>query len=73
MPSGFDHTLASYRSIQNAVAPVPIIPTRLSAKQKTLLRELEACCSEQHNPRSTGFLKKARRFWNEVTGSEAQA
>jgi molecular chaperone DnaJ len=48
-------------------------PTRLSAKQKALLRELEACCSEQHNPRSTGFLKKARRFWNEVTGSEAQA
>jgi molecular chaperone DnaJ len=48
-------------------------PTRLSAKQKALLRELEACCSEQHNPRSTGFLKKARRFWDEVTGSEAQA
>jgi molecular chaperone DnaJ len=48
-------------------------PTRLSAKQKALLRELEACCSEQHNPRSTGFLKKARRFWNEVTGAEAQA
>ncbi|MBV8681257.1 MAG: molecular chaperone DnaJ [Caulobacteraceae bacterium] len=48
-------------------------PTRLSAKQKALLRELEACCSEQHNPRSTGFLKKARRFWNEVTGTEAQA
>src|SRR5580700_9094603 len=48
-------------------------PTKLSARQKALLRELEACCSEQHNPRSTGFLKKARRFWDEVTGSEAQA
>jgi molecular chaperone DnaJ len=47
-------------------------PTRLTAQQKTLLREFEACSNEHHNPRSAGFLKKARRFWEDVTGGEAR-
>ncbi len=48
-------------------------PTRLTAHQKALLREFESCSNEQHNPRSAGFLKKARRFWDEVRGGEARA
>jgi molecular chaperone DnaJ len=48
-------------------------PTRLSTRQKSLLREFEACSSEQHNPHSAGFLKKAKRFWEDVTGAETRA
>jgi molecular chaperone DnaJ len=48
-------------------------PTRLTAQQKALLREFEACSNEHHNPRSAGFLKKAKRFWEDVTGGEARA
>jgi molecular chaperone DnaJ len=47
-------------------------PTRLTAQQKALLREFEGCSNEQHNPRSAGFLKKARRFWDDVTGAETR-
>jgi molecular chaperone DnaJ len=48
-------------------------PTRLTAQQKELLRQFETCSTDHHNPRSAGFLKKARRFWDEVRGGEARA
>ncbi|HWE99824.1 MAG TPA: molecular chaperone DnaJ [Caulobacteraceae bacterium] len=48
-------------------------PTKLSEKQKALLREFEAGCSAQQTPRAAGFLKKAKRFWTEVTGAETRA
>ncbi|HEX2558640.1 molecular chaperone DnaJ [Phenylobacterium sp.] len=43
-------------------------PTRLTARQKELLREFAGLCGEQQHPKSAGFLGKAKRFWSEVTG-----
>jgi molecular chaperone DnaJ len=48
-------------------------PTKLTAQQKGLLRELAGSCGEQQNPRSTNFFNKARRFWDEITGLEGRA
>lgn len=42
-------------------------PTKLTARQKELMRELAESCGEQHHPRAAGFLDKAKRFWSEVT------
>ncbi|MGI8841201.1 MAG: molecular chaperone DnaJ [Caulobacteraceae bacterium] len=47
-------------------------PTKLTAAQKALLRELAGSCGEQQNPRSTTFFNKAKRFWDEVTGVEGR-
>jgi len=44
-------------------------PTHLSARQKELLKELAGLCSEKQNPKSANFVGKAKRFWEEVTGS----
>ena len=46
-------------------------PTRLTARQKELMRELAATCGAQHHPRSAGFFDKAKRFWDDVTGCDA--
>jgi molecular chaperone DnaJ len=43
-------------------------PTRLSARQKELLRELSDLCGEQQHPKSANFIGKAKRFWEDVTG-----
>src|SRR5581483_9637500 len=42
-------------------------PTRLTARQKELLREFTESCGEQQHPKSASFLGKAKRFWEEVT------
>jgi molecular chaperone DnaJ len=47
-------------------------PTRLTAKQKALMREFADLCGEQQNPRSATFFRKAKRFWNDVTGAEGR-
>jgi molecular chaperone DnaJ len=47
-------------------------PTRLTSRQKALLRELAALCGEHQNPRSATFFKKAKRFWTDVTGAEGR-
>jgi len=44
-------------------------PTHLSARQKELLEELAGLCGEKQNPKSANFVGKAKRFWDEVTGS----
>jgi molecular chaperone DnaJ len=44
-------------------------PTRLTARQKELLRELADICGEQQHPKSAKFLGKAKRFWEDVTGA----
>ncbi len=46
-------------------------PTRLTGRQKELLRELADCCGESQHPRSAGFFDKARRFWDDITGERA--
>ena len=43
-------------------------PTDLTARQKELMRELAESCGEKQHPRNAGFLKKARRFWDDLTG-----
>ena len=48
-------------------------PTQLTGRQKELMRELAACCGENQHPRSSGFFNKARRFWDDLTGTEARA
>ena len=47
-------------------------PTRMTARQKELMRELAGLCGDQQHPRSTGFFKKAKRFWEDIRG-EARA
>jgi molecular chaperone DnaJ len=44
-------------------------PTKLSARQKELLREFEGLCGDQQHPKSASFIGKAKRFWEEVTGA----
>jgi molecular chaperone DnaJ len=44
-------------------------PTRLTARQKELMRELAGLCGEQQHPKSAGFMGKAKRFWEGVTGA----
>ena len=48
-------------------------PTHLTAKQKELMRELAGLCGERQHPQTTGFMGKAKRFWEDVTGAEGRA
>ncbi len=48
-------------------------PTHLTSRQKELMRELAGSCGDQQHPRSTGFFKKAKRFWEDITGAETRA
>ncbi len=48
-------------------------PTKLTSKQKALLKEFSGLCDERQNPQSANFFKKARRFWDDVTGAEGHA
>ncbi|MFZ5729214.1 MAG: molecular chaperone DnaJ [Pseudomonadota bacterium] len=43
-------------------------PTKLSARQKELMAEFAELCGEQQHPKSSTFIGKAKRFWEEVTG-----
>jgi molecular chaperone DnaJ len=37
------------------------------------MREFAELCGEQQHPRQTNFFRKAKRFWNDVTGAETRA
>ena len=43
-------------------------PSKLSARQKELMRELAELSGEQQHPKSANFIGKAKRFWEDVTG-----
>jgi molecular chaperone DnaJ len=43
-------------------------PTRLTARQKELLRELSGLCGDQQHPKAAGFTGKAKKFWESMTG-----
>jgi molecular chaperone DnaJ len=43
-------------------------PTHLNARQKELMRELADLCGEQQHPQASGFMGKARKVWDGVTG-----
>jgi molecular chaperone DnaJ len=47
-------------------------PTRLTGRQKELMRELAGLCGEQQHPQTSGFFMKARRFWDGITGTDAK-
>jgi molecular chaperone DnaJ len=47
-------------------------PTRLSARQKALLREFNDSVQADQHPRHAGFFDKAKRFWGGLRGSEAE-
>ncbi|MES2897031.1 MAG: molecular chaperone DnaJ [Pseudomonadota bacterium] len=44
-------------------------PSKLSARQKELMRELAELSGEQQHPKSANFIGKAKRFWEDVTGA----
>ena len=43
-------------------------PTRLTTRQKELMREFAEICGEQQHPKSASFIGKAKQFWEDVTG-----
>jgi molecular chaperone DnaJ len=45
-------------------------PTKLSTRQKELMREFAGLCGEQQHPRTATFFSKARRFWDGITRGE---
>jgi molecular chaperone DnaJ len=45
-------------------------PTRLTARQKELMREFAEGCGESQHPRSSGFFTKAKRFWSDITSAD---
>ncbi|HEY5411749.1 MAG TPA: molecular chaperone DnaJ [Caulobacteraceae bacterium] len=45
-------------------------PTRLTARQKELMREFADGCAANQHPRSSGFFDKAKRFWSDITSAE---
>jgi molecular chaperone DnaJ len=47
-------------------------PTRLTPRQKELMRELAGLCGDQQHPQSSGFFEKAKHFWDGLTGGEAR-
>ena len=44
-------------------------PTHLTARQKELMRELAGSCGDKQHPKHAGFIGKAKRFWEGVTGA----
>ncbi|WP_332769883.1 molecular chaperone DnaJ [Phenylobacterium sp.] len=44
-------------------------PSKLSARQKELMRELAELSGEQQHPKSANFIGKAKRFWEDVTSA----
>ncbi len=47
-------------------------PKNLNARQKELMKEFSAICEAQAYAQSQGFMHKARRFWDDITGTAAQ-
>ncbi len=48
-------------------------PSRLTARQKELMKELAEAEAAPHHPRHAGFFDKARKFWDGLTGVETDA
>jgi len=41
-------------------------PTKLTARQKELMRELAGLVGDNQHPKSAGFFQKAKRFWDDI-------
>ncbi|MNY65222.1 Chaperone protein DnaJ [compost metagenome] len=46
-------------------------PADLTPRQKELMQELAASFGESQNPRNTSFAGKAKRFWADILGGDA--
>ena len=44
-------------------------PTHLSARQKELMREFAGLTNDKQHPQSAGFFRKAKRSWDDITGT----
>ncbi|MDI7775963.1 molecular chaperone DnaJ [Asticcacaulis sp. EMRT-3] len=47
-------------------------PKNLNARQKELMKEFSAISEAQSYSQSQGFVHRARRFWDDITGTAAQ-
>lgn len=47
-------------------------PKNLNARQKELMREFATISEAQTYAQSQGFISKAKRFWDDITGTAAQ-
>ena len=47
-------------------------PKNLNARQKELMREFAEISEAQSYAQSQGFMRRARRFWDDITGAAAQ-
>ena len=47
-------------------------PADLTPRQKELMQELAASFGESQNPRNTTFAGKAKRFWADILGGDAE-
>ena len=47
-------------------------PKNLNARQKELMKEFSAISEAQSYAQSQGFMHRARRFWDDITGAAAQ-
>ncbi|MBW8881601.1 MAG: molecular chaperone DnaJ, partial [Asticcacaulis sp.] len=47
-------------------------PKHLNARQKELMKEFAQISEEQSYAQSQGFMHKAKRFWEDITGAAAQ-
>ena len=47
-------------------------PKHLTARQKELMKEFATLAEEQSYQQSQGFMHKAKRFWDDITGAAAQ-
>jgi molecular chaperone DnaJ len=43
-------------------------PSKLTPRQRELMREFAGLCGDQQHPKSANFLGKAKTFWDSVTG-----
>jgi molecular chaperone DnaJ len=43
-------------------------PSKLTPRQRELMREFAGLCGDQQHPKSANFLGKAKTFWDKVTG-----
>ena len=47
-------------------------PKHLTVRQKELMKEFATLAEEQSYQQSQGFMHKAKRFWDDITGAAAQ-
>lgn len=45
-------------------------PTKLTARQKELMRELAGLCGDQQHPKAAGFTGKAKKFWDGIVKAD---